>query len=178
MNGFGQERELRNGELLMNKRVGYGAMKRQKWRLEDAGISPEEIDLIVVSATVTPDKPFPSVSCILQDRLGAKNAGAMDVSAACAGFIYGIVTAKQFIETGAYRYVLVVGVEKLSKITNWDRSEYSRPLWRRSRRRGCRVLFQEGRGILAFELGSDGSGAENTCTGGKRSSIDEWKGSF
>ena len=61
--------------------------------IEDAGITPEEIDLILV-ATVTPDQPFPSVACMLQERLGAKKAAAMDVSAACAGFMYGIVTGK------------------------------------------------------------------------------------
>ena len=87
--------------------------------LENAQISAEEIGLILV-ATVTPDHPFPSVSCMLQERLGAKNAAAMDVSAACAGFMYGMITAKQFIESDSYKYVLVVGVEKLSKITDWN----------------------------------------------------------
>ena len=56
---------------------------------------------------------------MLQEKLGATNAAAMDISAACAGFMYGLVTAKQFVETGTYDYVLVVGVEKLSKITDW-----------------------------------------------------------
>src|SRR6185312_7989889 len=65
--------------------------------ISHAGIKPEEIGLILV-ATVTPDRPFPSVSTMIQERLGAKNAAAMDISAACAGFIYGVVTAKQFIE--------------------------------------------------------------------------------
>lgn len=127
--------------------------------IEDAGITPEEIGLILV-ATVTPDRPFPSVSSMLQDRLGAKNAAAMDVSAACAGFMYGLVTAKQFVESGAYDYVLVVGVEKLSGITDWTD-------------RNTAVLFgdgagaavvgkvSEGRGILSFELGADGSGGEH-----------------
>jgi 3-oxoacyl-[acyl-carrier-protein] synthase III len=127
--------------------------------LKDAGIKAEDLDMIVV-ATVTPDNPFPSVACQLQDYLGAKNAVAMDVSAACAGFIYGIVVAKQFIETGTYKNVLVVGAEKLSKITDWND-------------RNTAVLFgdgagaailspvSEGRGILSFELGSDGTGAKH-----------------
>ena len=127
--------------------------------IEDAGLHPEDIGLILV-ATVTPDQPFPSVSAMIQDRLGAKNAAAMDVSAACAGFMYGIVTAKQFVESGAYPYVLVVGVEKLSKIMDWED-------------RGTAVLFgdgagaavigkvSEGRGILSFELGADGSGGKH-----------------
>ena len=66
----------------------------------------EEIDLILV-ATVTPDRAFPSVACMLQEHLGAKNAAAMDFSAACAGFMYGMVTAKQFIESGTYKHVLL-----------------------------------------------------------------------
>ena len=127
--------------------------------IHDAGITAEEIDLILV-ATVTPDSPFPSVACRIQERLGAKKAAAMDVSAACAGFMYGIVTAKQFIESEVYKYVLVVGVEKLSKITDWND-------------RNTAVLFGDGagaaiigpvsenRGILSFELGADGTGAKH-----------------
>jgi 3-oxoacyl-[acyl-carrier-protein] synthase III len=135
------------------------AFAAAKDAIKDAGISPEEIDLILV-ATVTPDQPFPSVACMLQEKLGAKKAAAMDISAACAGFMYGIVTAKQFIETNMYKNILVVGVEKLSKITNWED-------------RNTAVLFGDGagavivgpvsenRGILAFELGADGTGAKH-----------------
>ncbi|WP_100403326.1 beta-ketoacyl-ACP synthase III [Bacillus sp. FJAT-42315] len=131
-------------------------VKAAKKAVEQAGIHPEEIDLIVV-ATVTPDYSFPSVACMIQEKIGAKKAAAMDVSAACAGFMYGIVTAKQFIDTGTYKYVLVVGVEKLSKILDWND-------------RNTAVLFgdgagatllgpvSEGRGILSFELGADGAG--------------------
>ncbi|TYR79521.1 ketoacyl-ACP synthase III [Priestia megaterium] len=126
--------------------------------LDNAGIAAEEIDMIIV-ATVTPDQPFPTVSCMLQERLGAKKASAFDVSAACAGFMYGMITAKQFIETKAYKHILVVGVEKLSKVTDW-------------KDRNTAVLFgdgagavvmgpvSEGRGILSFELGSDGTGGK------------------
>ncbi|NMD70799.1 ketoacyl-ACP synthase III [Bacillus sp. DNRA2] len=135
------------------------AYEAAKNAIENAGITAEEIDLILV-ATVTPDQPFPTVSCILQDRLGAKKAAAMDISAACAGFMYGMVTAKQFIEIGTYKHILVVGVEKLSKITDWND-------------RNTAVLFGDGagavvmgpvsenRGILAFELGADGSGGKH-----------------
>ncbi|MGG1481509.1 beta-ketoacyl-ACP synthase III [Bacillus smithii] len=134
------------------------AFEAAKNAIAHAGISPKEIDLILV-ATVTPDQPFPTVACMLQDRLGAANAAAMDISAACAGFMYGLATAQQFITSGAYRYVLVVGVEKLSKITDWSD-------------RNTAVLFgdgagaavvgpvSEGRGILAFDLGADGSGGK------------------
>ena len=136
--------------------MGFAAAQKA---IEDAGITPEDIDLILV-ATVTPDQPFPSVACMLQERLGAKKAAAMDVSAACAGFMYGIVTGKQFVEAGVYKHVLVVGVEKLSKITDWND-------------RNTAVLFgdgagavivgevSEGRGILSFELGADGTGAKH-----------------
>ncbi|TWT04863.1 beta-ketoacyl-ACP synthase III [Planomicrobium sp. CPCC 101079] len=127
--------------------------------IEDAGIDPAEIGLILV-ATVTGDQPFPSMACMIQQEIGAVNAAAMDLSAACAGFMYGAVTAKQFIESDVYKYVLVVGVEKLSKITNWED-------------RNTAVLFgdgagaavlgkvSEGRGILSFELGADGSGGKH-----------------
>jgi 3-oxoacyl-[acyl-carrier-protein] synthase III len=135
------------------------AFEAAKKAIQDAGITAEEIDLILV-ATVTPDTPFPSVACRIQERLGAKKAAAMDVSAACAGFMYGIVTAKQFIETEVYKYVLVVGVEKLSKVTDWSD-------------RNTAVLFGDGagatiigpvsenRGILSFELGADGTGSKH-----------------
>ncbi|KZO01209.1 beta-ketoacyl-ACP synthase III [Pseudobacillus badius] len=127
--------------------------------VKNAGISPEDIDLIIV-ATVTPDYRFPSVATMIQHQIGAKNAAAMDISAACAGFMYGIVTAKQFIETNDYKYVLVVGVEKLTKAVDWsDRN--TAVLFGDGA--GAAVVGQvsEGRGILAFELGADGSGLKH-----------------
>ncbi len=132
--------------------------------LENAKVTAEELDLILV-ATVTPDQSFPSVSCMIQDRLGAKNAAAMDVSAACAGFMYGMITASQFIQNGVYKRVLIVGVEKLSKITNWED-------------RNTAVLFgdgagaaimgpvSDGRGIVSFELGAAGSGGKHLLQDG------------
>lgn len=135
------------------------AYEAAKEAIEKAGIQPDQIGMILV-ATVTPDRPFPSVSTMLQERLGAKNAAAMDISAACAGFMYGVVTAKHFVDAGTHDYVLVVGVEKLSKITDW-------------KDRNTAVLFGDGagagivgkvsgdRGILAFELGADGTGGEH-----------------
>ncbi|MBU8877458.1 ketoacyl-ACP synthase III [Bacillus sp. FJAT-29790] len=135
------------------------AYEAAKDALANAEISAEEIDLILV-ATVTPDQPFPSIACMLQEKLGAVKAAAMDISAACAGFMYGVITGKQFIEGGAYKHVLVVGVEKLSKVTNWED-------------RNTAVLFgdgagavilgpvSEGRGILSFELGADGTGGKH-----------------
>ncbi|MBG9589592.1 beta-ketoacyl-ACP synthase III [Cytobacillus firmus] len=127
--------------------------------LDNAGIEAEDLELILV-ATVTPDKPFPSVACMLQERLKASKAAAMDISAACAGFMYGIITAKQFIETGTYKNVLVVGVEKLSKITDWN-DRNTAVLFGDGA--GAAVIGQvsDGRGILSFELGADGTGAKH-----------------
>ncbi|MFG6115569.1 beta-ketoacyl-ACP synthase III [Halobacillus sp. MO56] len=135
------------------------AFRASERALENAGVKAEDLDMILV-ATVTPDTPFPSVSCMIQERLGAKGAAAMDVSAACTGFMYGLSTAKQFIESGDYKNILVVGVEKLSKIVDWDD-------------RNTAVLFgdgagaavvgpvSEGKGILSYELGADGAGGEH-----------------
>jgi 3-oxoacyl-[acyl-carrier-protein] synthase-3 len=126
--------------------------------LKNAGISAEDIDLIIV-ATITPDMAFPSTACILQEKLGAKNAAAFDLSAACSGFIYGLANAQNFIATGTYKYALVVGAECLSKITDY------------TDRNTC-ILFgdgagavvlgavEEGRGFRSFELGADGSGGD------------------
>ena len=150
-----EERRIADDETNTSDLAYEAAVKA----LESAQISAEEIGLILV-ATVTPDHPFPSISCMLQERIGAKNAAAMDVSAACAGFMYGMITAKQFIESDSYKYVLVVGAEKLSKVTDWND-------------RNTAVLFgdgagavvmgrvSEGRGILSFELGADGTGAKH-----------------
>ncbi|KMK74779.1 beta-ketoacyl-ACP synthase III [Alkalihalobacillus pseudalcaliphilus] len=133
------------------------AFSAAKEALTMAEVAAEDIDMIIV-ATVTPDMPFPSTSTLIQERLGATNAAAMDVSAACAGFMYGMITGQQFIETGAYQHILVVGVEKLSTVTNMND-------------RNTAVLFGDGagavvlgpvsedKGILAFELGADGRGA-------------------
>ncbi|MEF2095083.1 beta-ketoacyl-ACP synthase III [Peribacillus sp. NPDC096447] len=135
------------------------AYEAAKAALKNAEISAEEIDLILV-ATVTPDQSFPSVACMIQEKLGAMKAAAMDVSAACAGFMYAMITAQQFIKTGAYKHVLIVGVEKLSKVTNWED-------------RNTAVLFgdgagavvlgpvSEGKGVLSFELGADGTGGKH-----------------
>jgi len=123
--------------------------------LKDAGVLPEDLDLIIV-ATVTPDMVFPATACLLQDRLGASKAAAFDLEAGCSGFVYGLVTGAQFIASGVYSRVLVVGGETLSKITDWED------------RNTC-VLFGDGAGacvlepvqeggILGFNLGSDGSG--------------------
>ncbi|MBC1961345.1 ketoacyl-ACP synthase III [Listeria welshimeri] len=134
------------------------AYEAAKVAIENAGLTPNDIDLFIV-ATVTQEATFPSVANIIQDRLGAKNAAGMDVEAACAGFTFGVVTAAQFIKTGAYKNIVVVGADKLSKITNWDD-------------RATAVLFGDGagaivmgpvsddHGLLSFDLGSDGSGGK------------------
>lgn len=86
--------------------------------LKNRGIGADEIDVIVV-ATITPDMFFPSTACIIQEKIGAKNAWGFDISAACSGFLYALTMAVQFVENGAYKKVLVVGSDKMSVITDY-----------------------------------------------------------
>jgi 3-oxoacyl-[acyl-carrier-protein] synthase-3 len=131
------------------------SLEASRIALEEAELEPDQIDLILVG-TVTPDYLLPSTACILQDKLKAKNAAVLDVVAACSGFLYGLSIASAFIAVGQYKNVLVIGVETLSKITNWED------------RNTC-VLFGDGagaavvsattedRGILGTYLSGDGS---------------------
>ena len=103
--------------------------------LEQAKISPKEIDLILV-ATATPDMLFPATACFVQKKIGATNAACLDISAACAGFIFGLEIAQQFITSHTYDTVLVIGADKLTSITNWSDRNTCVLVWRR-RWRGC-----------------------------------------
>ncbi|WP_096200612.1 beta-ketoacyl-ACP synthase III [Bacillus sp. FJAT-45350] len=150
-----KERRIAPDDMKTADMAYYSALEA----IENANIEPDMIDLIVV-ATATPDYPFPSVACMVQERLGASNAFAFDMSAACTGFIYALVTAQQFIQSGNHQYALVIGAEKFSTVLDW------------TDRNTC-VLFgdgagtvllgpvSEGNGILGYELGSDGSGGKH-----------------
>lgn len=124
--------------------------------LEQAGIQPEELELIVV-ATITPDTPTPATACHIQYQIGAKKAVAFDISAACSGFLYAMKLCKRLISDGAFANALIIGAEKLSAVTNWED-------------RATCVLFGDGAGaavlrrsepgegsIVATEMGTDGS---------------------
>lgn len=139
-----------------------------KRALEDAGLNAEEIDLIIV-ATITPDMSFPSTACIVQNNIGAVRGAAFDLEAACSGFLYALNVANQFVATGFYKNILVIGAECLSRITNWKD------------RRTC-ILFgdgagaavvsrvEEGYGFLSHYMGADGNGGDslNLKAGGSR----------
>jgi 3-oxoacyl-[acyl-carrier-protein] synthase-3 len=111
------------------------------------GITPEEIDLIIC-ATVTGDLVFPATANIISDKIGAKNAWSYDVGAACSGFIYSLATGAQFIETGRYKKVVVVGTDKMSSIIDYqDRST-------------C-VIFGDGAGAVLLEPNTEGLGVQD-----------------
>jgi len=136
--------------------------------LKNAGLTADDLDLIIV-ATVTPDMAFPSTACILQDKLGASRAAAFDLSAACSGFLYGVNIASNFISNGAYKHVLVIGADCLSKITDYtDRNTCI--LFGDGA--GAAVLgpVKEGHGFRSFVLGADGAGGPllNIAGGGSR----------
>lgn len=133
------------------------ATKAAEAALKNANVSAEDIDLIIV-ATVTPDMYFPSTACIVQRNIGAVNAAAFDISAACSGLIFAMSTAWQYIRRGFYKKALIIGADTLSKITDWED------------RNTC-VLFGDGAGAFVLEevqeggilstcMGSDGTGAE------------------
>jgi len=132
------------------------ALAAAREALAEAGVAPEELDLVIV-ATNSPDMFFPATACLVQDALGARRAGAFDVSAGCTGFIYALAIGSQFIMTGTAEKVLVAGADSLSKMVNWeDRSTCI--LFGDAA--GAVVLepVPEGYGLLAVELRADGSG--------------------
>jgi 3-oxoacyl-[acyl-carrier-protein] synthase-3 len=124
------------------------AIAASRIALEDAGIGPDLLDGIIL-ATVTPDMQFPATACLVQDRLGAKNAVAFDLNAACSGFIYGLNTAHALIASGQMNRVLVIGVEVLSKFVDWQD-------------RATCVLFGDGAGAVVVEACEAGSGILGT----------------
>ncbi|MBS3904550.1 MAG: ketoacyl-ACP synthase III [Simkania sp.] len=135
--------------------MGYEAAKRS---LEKAKISAQEIDLILF-ATLTPDYLFPSTACLLQARLGATGSAALDIQAACTGYLYGLSLAKALIESGAYRTVLLVAAEKLSSIVNY--TDRNTCVLFGDGAAAC-VIRGEGPGFLIHNvtLGADGEQAE------------------
>lgn len=153
--GISERRLVAAGEA-----TSHMAARAAEDALAVAGITASELDLIIL-ATVSPDYPsLPATASLVQHMIGAEGCGAFDLVAGCSGFVYGLVTGTQFIQSGAYRNVLVIGAESLSRILDWtDRTT-------------C-VLFGDGAaavvlrateregGLLSFSLGSDGSGAEH-----------------
>ena len=116
------------------------AVKAAQDALRVAGLRSEQLDLVIV-ATVTPEMIFPSCASLVQHAIGAKNAAAFDLNAACTGFVYAAATASQFIGTGMFKKILVVGSEVYSRILDW------------SDRDTC-VLFGDGAGAVVLEAGS------------------------
>lgn len=132
------------------------AIEAGRAALKDSGLDPMQIDLVIV-ATMTPDQPMPCTACIVQDRLGCKQAGAFDLNVACSGFAYALAVGSQFVASGTARHVLVVGADVMTKVINW-------------KDRATCVLFGDGAGavvlgptrsgfgVLSCHLGADGSG--------------------
>ncbi|MDI6715924.1 MAG: beta-ketoacyl-ACP synthase III [Actinomycetota bacterium] len=134
------------------------AVPAAKAALLDAGIGVDDVDLILAT-TSTPDMIFPSTACLIQKKLGIKNCAAFDLQAACTGFVYGLAVASQFIETGMYKTVLLIGADAFTKHINW-------------KDRGTCILFgdgagavvlqqvEEGYGVLGSYLDADGKGSD------------------
>ena len=137
--GIKQRRIAAEGEF-----TSTFAVEASRRAMEMAGIGADELDLIILG-TVTPDFPFPSTACIIQHEIGAHNAAAFDISAACSGFIYGLSIADKYIRSGIAKKALVIGAEVLSRIVDW------------SDRNTC-ILFGDGSGAAVVEA-SEGDNA-------------------
>jgi len=157
--GIRERRIAADGDSLSQYAIAAG-----RQAIEAAGVTPEQIDLIIL-ATVTPDMPIPATACTIQHKLGCTNAPAFDLSAGCSGFLYAQSVAKQFLLTDRVNHILVIGAELLSKYIDWqDRTT-------------C-VLFADGagavvmsrgespRGVLASALHTDGSMVDFICMPG------------
>lgn len=136
-----KERRILKGE---NQGTSVMAVEAAKGVLQKRGIDAAELDLIIC-ATTTPDMQFPATANIVSDIIGAKNAFSYDISAACSGFIYSLVTASKFIESGSYKKVLVIGADKMSSIIDY------------TDRKTC-VIFGDGAGAVLLEPNTDGYG--------------------
>jgi 3-oxoacyl-[acyl-carrier-protein] synthase III len=147
--------------ILDDQPTSYMATEVAKGLLRRRGCSADDIDLIIV-ATITPDMVLPATACLVQDRIGATNAWAFDLAAACSGFVYALVTGAQFIASGAHKRIMVIGADRMSAIVDpTDRST-------------C-ILFGDGAGgvlleaaeddsgLIDFELHADGSGCDDLC---------------
>ena len=136
--GIKQRHILENGAT---SDMGAAAVQQL---LEKKGIDPLEIDL-VICGTVTPDYPFPSTANVISDKTGMKNAWSFDVNAACSGFLYALTTGSQFIETGKYKKVIVIGADKMSSIIDYED-------------RATCVIFGDGGGAVLLEPNTEGLG--------------------
>ena len=126
-------------------------VKAARLAMERAGITPGQIDLIIV-ATITPDMLFPSTACLVQHKLGCTRAAAFDIEAACSGFIYALEIGQQFIMSRTYETVLIIGAEKLSSIINW-------------KDRNTCVLFGDGAGAAVLQNRPGAHGLLTACLG-------------
>jgi 3-oxoacyl-[acyl-carrier-protein] synthase-3 len=140
-----KERRILKGEGLATSDLAVPAVKGL---LEKRGIEATEIDLIIF-CTSTPDMLFPATANILADKIGATNAWGYDLQAACSGFLFGLTTGAQFIESGKHKKVLVVGADKMSSVVNY-------------KDRNTCILFGDGCGVVLLEPNDEGNGIQDT----------------
>ncbi len=134
-----------------NEATSDMAVEAAKKAMANAGVTADQIDLIIV-ATITPDRLFPSTACIVQDRIGATRAAAFDLEAACSGFVYALEVGSQFVASHTYNTVLIIGAEKMSAFVDW------------TDRNTC-VLFGDGAGAAVLQHRPGSYGLLMTCLG-------------